>query len=76
MSAYDGDRRVVPNRDGSYTLPDPVCGDWAVEAYGNGYIAVSAIGGPVKDPGDRYNQRPQVFASADEAIYAVIGAPE
>ncbi len=76
MSAYDGDRRVVSNCDGSFTIPDPVCGDWMVEAYGGGWLAVSAIGGPVKDPTDRHNQVPQVFPTADAAIFAVIGAPE
>ncbi len=76
MSVYSNDRRVVDNHDGTFTMPDPVCGDWTVEPYGDGYIAISTIGGPIKDPGDRYNQRPLVFPTADAAIFAVIGDPE
>lgn len=76
MSAYANDPRVVDNQNSTFTIPGPVSGDWTIEPYGNGHIAVSAIGGPIKDPGDRYNQRPQLFASADDAIAAVIGEPQ
>lgn len=76
MSAYTNDPRVVANPDGTYTLPDPVSGNWTIEPYGDGHIAISAVGGPIKDPGDRYNQRPQIYGSADNAIAAVIGEPQ
>jgi len=32
--------------------------------------------GYVTDEGDRYNQRPKVFATCDDAIAAIIGEPQ
>lgn len=50
----------------------------AVQAVpGRGFIVRGATNpdATLKDPGDRYNQRPWVFGSVDAALVAVLGRP-
>ncbi len=73
-SVYSSDPRVRVNSDGSYTLPDPIDGDWQIRNNGHGWTA-EGVDQALTDPGDRYNRRLQTFATADEAIAAIIGEP-
>lgn len=73
-SRYDDDPRVVRVSGDEFRLPDGV-GHWTVRRSGEVWFAFDQNGVSVKDSGDRYGQRPLAFASADEAIAAVIGAP-
>jgi hypothetical protein len=81
-SGYINDDRVVLHNDGTATLPDlpgGTDGDWRVEhaTHGGFVLRNDERGGQgyVTGEGDRYNQRPKVFDSRDDAIAYVIGEP-
>jgi hypothetical protein len=78
MGTYDNDRRVVQNGDGTYTIPNPgdPQGDYQVERGTFGGWVVWNDDHYITDPGDRYNQRHQVWDTADEAITFIIGGPQ
>ncbi len=85
MSRYRNDSRVVLHDDGTAILPDSrdyegePSGHWVVEHAGHGGFMLRNEGGGqgyVTDEGDRYNQRPKVFDTCDDAIGYVIGEPQ
>jgi hypothetical protein len=82
MSKYANDPRVVLHADGTATIPASPGykheGDWLVEHTPGGFVVRNDGGdqGYATDGGDRYNQRPKVFDTADEAVFHVIGDPE
>ncbi len=71
---YRGDPRVVAELDGSFRIPDGVAGDWWVRPSGDGWVAGNEMGGVLT--GDRYDRRPRVFGSSDEALRAIVGLPQ
>jgi hypothetical protein len=81
VSAYVNDPRVVLRGDGTAIVPAMPGfeheGDWEVYSVANGCaVRNTADQGYVTDEGDRYNQRPKVFATCDDAIAAIIGEPQ
>lgn len=80
-SLYDTDSRVEVRGDGTAVIHAAEGyeseGAWEIERLHDGFtVRNTGDQGIMTDPGDRYNQRPRVFATADEAIHAVIGDPQ
>lgn len=80
-SRYGSDSRVEVHGDGTATIFPAEGyeseGSWEIEHGGGGFtVRNTGDQGMMTDPGDRYNQRPRVFDTADETIRAVIGDPQ
>jgi hypothetical protein len=82
-SKYAGDRRVYLLLGGTAIIPTAEGheseGDWHIvppEDSSTGFVVENDVQGPITEGGDKYNQRRKVFATLDEAIYAVIGDPQ
>jgi hypothetical protein len=86
MSAYDNDLRVEWPKlgwppDVLAMIPDPTDKDGTriLMPTGHGGFVVKGNTNDdlsLRDPGDRYNRRLEVFATLDKAIAAVIGEPQ
>lgn len=75
---YANDPRVTRDERG-YRLPSSDGDDWRIRrsSYpGGGFTADSEHGQVAMDPTDRYNQRRQRFATADEGIGYILGDPQ